>query len=70
MPVITFEMTPMTKEQKQQIAREFTDTVVRTTGVPEKSVYVLFHENTAEHIAVGDTLLCDTQWYKIQQKEG
>ena len=29
MPVITFEMTPMTKDQKQQIAREFTDTVVR-----------------------------------------
>ena len=61
MPVITFEMTPMSKEQKQEIVKGFTETAVRVTGIPAEAFYVLIHENQEENVRVGGTLLADME---------
>ena len=59
MPVITFEMTPMSKEQKQEIVKGFTETATRVTGIPKEAFYVLIHENAEENVGVGGELLAD-----------
>lgn len=35
MPVITFEAAKLTKEQKQLLAKEFTEAAARITGLPQ-----------------------------------
>ena len=61
MPVITFEMSPMSKEQKQEIVKGFTETATRVTGIPQEAFYVLIHENAAENVGVGGKLLSDME---------
>lgn len=59
MPVITFETSKLTKEQKQQVVKEFTETAARVTGIPKDGFYVFIKENDLNNIAVGGTLLSD-----------
>lgn len=59
MPVITFEAAALTKEQKQTLAKEFTETAARVTGLPKAGFYVFIKENTMDNVGVGGQLLSD-----------
>lgn len=57
MPVITFEITKLTREQKQQIVESFTETATKVTGLPRESFYVFLKENDLGNVGVGGKLL-------------
>ncbi|HJJ94338.1 MAG TPA: tautomerase family protein [Methanocorpusculum sp.] len=49
----------MTKEQKAETARVFTEELSRITGLPKEAIVVLFHELPYEDVASGGVLLSD-----------
>ena len=55
MPVITMEAAKLTKEQKRTLAKEFTETAARVTGLPEAGFYVFIKDN----VGVGGQLISD-----------
>jgi len=59
MPIITFDGGKLTKEQKAQLAKEFTDSAQKTTGIHREAFVVIIRENEAENIGVGGVLLPD-----------
>ncbi|HJC23175.1 MAG TPA: tautomerase family protein [Candidatus Eisenbergiella merdavium] len=59
MPVITLEAAKLTKEQKQALTKEFTETAARITGLPEAGFYVFIKENEPDNVGVGGQLLSD-----------
>lgn len=59
MPVITLEAAILTKEQKQQLVKEFTETAARITGLSEEAFYVFLKENPIDNIGVGGKLISD-----------
>lgn len=59
MPVITFEAAKLTKEQKQTLAKEFTETASRVTKLPKEAFYVFLKENELDNVGVGGQLLSD-----------
>lgn len=61
MPVITLDIIPLSKQQKQQIAKEFTEIASNVTGLPKEAFYVYIKEIDAESVAVGGTLVSDRE---------
>ena len=61
MPVITFDGKALTKEQKAQLAQEFTETAAKVTGIRKEAFVVLIREYDRENIGVGGVLLADKQ---------
>ena len=60
MPEIILELAEgRTIEQKRQIVREFTDTIVRVCGVDREAVVVIIHENPKTDKAKGGVLFSD-----------
>lgn len=59
MPVITLEAAKLTKEQKQQLTKEFTESAARIMGSPESVFYVFIKENDLDNVGVGGQLLSD-----------
>lgn len=59
MPVITMEAATLTKDQKQQLVQELTESAARITGVPKEAFIVLVKENPMDNIGVGGKLLSD-----------
>lgn len=59
MPSITVDISNLTKEQKAQIAKEFTESISKITGIDAKAFYMFFNEYPRDSIAVGGTLLSD-----------
>lgn len=59
MPVITFEIAQLTYEQKQVIAKEFTDTASKVTGIPRDDFYVFIKENVPDNVGIGGVLLSE-----------
>ncbi|RHP30975.1 4-oxalocrotonate tautomerase DmpI [Lachnotalea sp. AF33-28] len=59
MPVITMEAAKLTKEQKRTLAKEFTETAARVTGLPEAGFYVFIKENELDNVGVGGQLISD-----------
>lgn len=59
MPVITLEAGKLTKEQKQTLAKEFTEITYKVTKVPKEAITVLLKENEADNVGVAGTLLSD-----------
>lgn len=57
MPVITFEIGKLKKEQKTQIIKEFTESASRITGLPEEDFYVFLKENEADNVGIGGRML-------------
>lgn len=47
----------LTREQREQIAREISDTLHRVAGKPPSVTYVTFQEIPLDHWAVGGQLL-------------
>lgn len=61
MPVITLEAAQLSKEQKQQLAKEFTASAARIMKMPEEAFYVFLKENSLDNVGVGGKLLSDQQ---------
>ena len=59
MPSITVDISNLTKEQKAQIAKEFTESISRITGIDVNAFYMFFNEYPRDSLAVGGTLLSD-----------
>ncbi|MBR3476556.1 MAG: 4-oxalocrotonate tautomerase family protein [Candidatus Methanomethylophilaceae archaeon] len=59
MPSITLDIAPLTKEKKAQLAREFTESASRITGIDQNAFYVFINEFPRDCIGVGGTLLSD-----------
>lgn len=54
MPIIQFNLLEgRTVEQKRELARRVTDTVVEVLGVKRESVRILVHEMTDDDFSVG-----------------
>ncbi|HOD12281.1 MAG TPA: 4-oxalocrotonate tautomerase family protein [Candidatus Omnitrophota bacterium] len=47
----------LTKEQKQQIAKEISETLLKVANKPKDATYIAFDEVQGESWAVGDKLL-------------
>jgi len=47
----------LTKEQKQQIAKEISETLLKVAKKPKNATYIAFDEVQGENWAVGDKLL-------------
>ena len=61
MPVITFETSPMSKEQKRKVTEGFTRVASEATGIPEGAFYVFIKENGPDNVGVGGKLLSDKE---------
>jgi 4-oxalocrotonate tautomerase len=59
MPVITLEVGKISNEQKSQLVKEFTATIVKVTKAAQQGVYVFIKENEKENIGIGGQLLSD-----------
>ncbi|HCW53332.1 MAG TPA: 4-oxalocrotonate tautomerase [Clostridium sp.] len=59
MPVIKMEVSKLTKEQKQTLVKEFTESASRITGIKEEAFVVLIKENEFDNIGVGGKLMSD-----------
>lgn len=57
MPVISFDIVELEKEQKEILAKEFSESASRVTGLPVEMFYVLFNEQKADNVGVGGVLL-------------
>lgn len=57
MPFINLKLIgKLTKEQKEQIAREFSDTLFRVAKKPKEYTYLVIDEVAAQNWAQGDKL--------------
>ena len=59
MPVITLEAAKLNKGQKQQLAKEFTESAARIMNMPEDAFYVFLKENSLDNVGVGGKILSD-----------
>lgn len=59
MPVITLEAGKLSKEQKQQLVKEFTDTASKIMNVPEQAFIVILKENDFDNIGFSGQLLTE-----------
>ncbi|WP_407414995.1 4-oxalocrotonate tautomerase family protein [Methanobrevibacter sp.] len=61
MPVISFDFVELEKEQKEILAKEFSESASRVTGLPIDMFYVLFNERKADNVGVGGVLLSNQE---------
>ena len=61
MPVISFDIVELTKEQKETLAKEFSESASRVTGLPIDLFYVLFNERKEDNVGVGGVLLSNQE---------
>jgi 4-oxalocrotonate tautomerase len=55
MPFIELKLVgKLTKEQKQTIAKEFSETLLRVAGKPKESTYIVISEVEGQNWAQGD----------------
>jgi 4-oxalocrotonate tautomerase len=59
MPVITIEGPALSKEQKAELVKSFSQTASKVMGIPVNAMVVIIREVEAENVGVGDCLLCD-----------
>ena len=59
MPVITIDMSTVTKEKKAQLVATLTRNASEITGIPEEKFIVLINELERDNIGVGGKLLSD-----------
>ena len=58
MPYINLKLVgKLNREQKEQIVKDFSETMLKVANKPLKSTYIVIEEVTAENWAVGDKLL-------------
>ncbi len=59
MPSITFNINKLSKEKKEQIVEEFTQTASKVTGIKKELFYVFINEYPEENVGVGGKLLSE-----------
>jgi 4-oxalocrotonate tautomerase len=59
MPVITIEGPELTKEQKAELVKEFSETASRIMGLPVEAMITIIREVESENVGTGNILLCD-----------
>lgn len=59
MPVITLEISHLNRDQKSQLVREMTESVVKATGRPPETVTVFLKENELDNIGFAGKLLSE-----------
>lgn len=59
MPVIVFEGPKITKEQKEELVKEFATSASRITNIPTEAFVTLIKESEPENIGLGTTLLAN-----------
>lgn len=63
MPVITIEGPKMSKEQKAELVKEFSETASRIMDIPVQAMVTIIREVESENVGTGNILLCDrTRW--------
>ena len=53
MPAITVEAAELTKEQKNALIAELTDSASRIMGLPKEIIFVFLKENSPDNIGAG-----------------
>lgn len=61
MPVINIDTPPLSKEQKAELVKVFSEEASRIIGLPVDAMVVLIREMGSENVGVGNCLLCDLQ---------
>ncbi len=61
MPVITIDTPSLSKEQKAELVKVFSQEASRIIGLPVDAMVVLIREMGAENVGVGNCLLCDLE---------
>lgn len=59
MPVITIDGPKMTKEQKAQLVKEFSETASKIMNLPVEAMVTIIREVESENVGTGNILLCD-----------
>jgi 4-oxalocrotonate tautomerase len=57
MPMVHIHMIEgRTQEQRERIAKAFTDTLVQILGINKEDIWIEFHDMSKTHFATGGTL--------------
>lgn len=59
MPVITIDGPKLTKEQKSELVKEFSEAASRIMGLPVEAMITIIREVESENVGTGNCLLCD-----------
>lgn len=59
MPVITIDGPKLSKEQKEELVKQFSETTSKVTGLPIEAMTVIIRECEPENVGVRGCLLCD-----------
>lgn len=59
MPVITIDGPKMTKEQKAQLVKEFSETASKIMNLPVEAMVTIIREVESENVGTGNILLCN-----------
>jgi 4-oxalocrotonate tautomerase len=59
MPVITVDGPKLTKEQKAELVKEFSEAASKIMGLPVEAMITIIREVESENVGVGNCLLCD-----------
>ncbi|SCG85720.1 4-oxalocrotonate tautomerase DmpI [Methanobacterium congolense] len=61
MPVITIDGPKLTKEQKSELVKSFSEKASEIMGLPVESIVTIIREVESENVGTGNILLCDRQ---------
>jgi len=59
MPVITIDGPKMTREQKEELVKEFSETASRVMNLPVEAMVTIIREVESENVGTGNILLCN-----------
>lgn len=59
MPHIVFDGPELSREQKKELVKNFTDTASKITNIPREAFVVMIKENDLENVGVGGELLSE-----------
>lgn len=59
MPVITIDGPKMSKKQKSELVKEYSETASRIMNLPVEAMVIIIREVEGENVGTGNKLLCD-----------
>lgn len=59
MPVITIDGPKLTKEQKTELVKEFSEVASKIMNLPVEAMITIIREVESENVGTGNILLCD-----------
>jgi 4-oxalocrotonate tautomerase len=61
MPVITVDGPKMSKEQKAQLVKSFSESAAEIMEIPVEAMVIIIRETDPENVGLGNCLLCDVR---------